>query len=643
MWRHKVGLFLFMFVVSLPAYAQNVAYEFVAGDCFFDPSEDAAVECGTLIVPEDRSNPTGNQVRIAVAIFRAQGDDPAPDPIFYLDGGPGANTLDRLGTDLDRFPPFNQDRDVVLLDYRGTGRSEPNLSCQEIVDYSREADSDELSSAYNDGYLAALESCRVRLVDDERVNLGMYSIAVLAQDIVDLRDALGYEQINLFGASYGTRLALTLLRDHPEGIRSVILDGVTPPQNNPSTDSLMNANSALEELFSACGNASVCNEAFPNVRAQFYTAARKLNKQPATINIWIPSVEESQDVEIDGNTFVSIVIASMYSTDVIPWLPFIISEVNAGNYELMSSFVDTVVTSRPSITAGLFLALGCNDRAPFSVVEGGNMDETASGLAEFFAAQGDDHATEVAIDFCASWGLAASGSIVSEPAQSDVPVLILNGQFDPVTPPRLGEMAAQTLPNSTVLTILGAGHVPSLTGSACARELAAAFIADPRSRLDTSCVDDAAVTWKTADPSETLRDFGTLLQQDPVWELISHDYSLFWNSATWFHITASGWLDVTDYLFTSPDANATDSRRFSPRYMFLERYELIAECETDGLYLYEFTSETDFSEYRVRSWVDARRADRIRTVNLEFHEDDIDLLNTYSQLLFSKLPACNGQ
>jgi pimeloyl-ACP methyl ester carboxylesterase len=303
MMRRRLFALLFLLLLALPAQAQDeYEPEYERAACPFVPPENIEVECGTMIVPEDRADPLGNIVLIGVATFRATGRRPQPDPIFFLNGGPGSYTLETWGEDYSfnyLFAPFIEQRDVVLIDYRGVGSSEPNMFCDEVLDYTFDTLDDALTDAQaTDSYTAAVNACRQRLIDFEGVNLRMYNSAVFAQDVADLRRVLGYDVINLFGVSYGTRLALTMLRDQPEGIRSVILDGVYPPQVDRSAENLPNVNRALEALFTACAASRECDAEYPDLRETFYSTARRLNAEPELLSVTLNSSGEAVELNL---------------------------------------------------------------------------------------------------------------------------------------------------------------------------------------------------------------------------------------------------------------------------------------------------------------------------------------------------------
>ena len=245
--------------------------EFESAQCQFEIHPGQTVDCGYLTVPEDRSQPDGPTIRLHVAIFRSHSDNPAPDPIVYLEGGPGGQALEAASLVFNRrFAPFLADRDLIMFDQRGVGYSEPALDCQELIDLTYETLAQDLSP---EEILAlsteAIRSCRDRLVS-EGVNLAAYNSAESAADLNDLRLALGYEEWNLYGISYGTRLALTTMRDYPQGIRSVILDSTYPLPVSINTETPANFDRALNVFFGGCATDPAGSEAYPDLETVFW-------------------------------------------------------------------------------------------------------------------------------------------------------------------------------------------------------------------------------------------------------------------------------------------------------------------------------------------------------------------------------------
>ncbi|MFN8420465.1 MAG: alpha/beta fold hydrolase [Anaerolineae bacterium] len=193
------------------------------------------ITCGYLIVPEDRSNPSGSTIQLAYAVLSASTESSKSDPVIYLAGGPGGNAVGTIADWVEA--PYLQDRDFILLDQRGTGYSLPSLNCPESEQEEENA----------------TQTCHDRLIS-EGINLQAYNSVENAADVADLRLALGYEEWNLFGISYGTRLALTVMRDHPDGVRSVVIDSVYPPEISSWEEYGVNTADVFHRLFEACAN-----------------------------------------------------------------------------------------------------------------------------------------------------------------------------------------------------------------------------------------------------------------------------------------------------------------------------------------------------------------------------------------------------
>jgi pimeloyl-ACP methyl ester carboxylesterase len=637
-----IGLFLVVCSV-FPLNAQSSSDQFQKNECTFEHPVRLTVKCGTLVVPEDRSDPAGKQVSIAVAVFKAQGDHPAPDPIFFLDGGPGASTLETWGVNFeDAFADFNQMHDVVLVDYRGAGDSQPSLYCNEVADYFTQVlNAQNVDKHSTDGYSTALENCHNRLVEDEHINLRMYRTDVIAQDITGLREALGYSEVDLMGGSYGTRLALTLLRDHPDGIRSVLLDGVYPPQVGRSAGSIVNINRAFEELFMTCAHAAACNTAFPDLRSTFYATANRLNKTPAVIQIKSPYNQDQKASEfpLTGDTFINYIFDALYSTWLIPSLPLIITQVADGNYTQMSQVVNGKLSEDKSISLGLFLTINCSEKSPFSSIKDAiDNAESVPILGQYYLR--NMNSSDDTLDECALWGTGVPDPTDSEPVVSNVPVLIFNGEFDPITPPGWGELAAQTLSKSRVVTFPGIGHGASLSGSSCARQIAVAFFADPQAQLDISCINGTPIHWVTVDLSDSLAATETKLVATGNWTLDNHQSSIFWNSDRWIDKDDAGLLVTTDYLTTTFPQNV-DKSWLDRLFSSWGKYKISQQCKSGSLILYEVTFVSPpSSQFAVRYWVDRTNPETIRDTILSLPQYSQTSIDVNSEKLFPQLPSC---
>ena len=280
--------------------------EFVEADCstWFGRTRGAHVDCGYLSVREDRARPDGNVIRLAVARLRRSVPSPRSDPVIYLAGGPGESAVDKAGNAFGdqaliadtRF--IWEERDLILLDQRGVGRSEPRLECP---DYRRERaelpvldlDPDELQREVD-----ALLACK-RTLSEQGIDLSAYTPQAIAADVVDLAAAMGYQTYNLYGSSFGTMLALTVMRDFPDHLRSVVLDGVWPPQVNAAEARHANAASALEALFRRCEADPECSRRYPDLEREFWQVVDRYTAHPTTIPKHDGDSSGWSEVEVD--------------------------------------------------------------------------------------------------------------------------------------------------------------------------------------------------------------------------------------------------------------------------------------------------------------------------------------------------------
>lgn len=489
--RRFLSLFFLLassfFLLPSTAHAQSIP-DFTPDDCMFElPAgalEGENVECGWLTVPEEHANPDGPTIRLAVAIVKSADPNPAPDPLVLLQGGPGGSTIDVFMSVL--FPlsgssPLRRDRDLVLFDQRGTLYSEPALTCPEIIRLTEDTIERRLTvSEANRLVLEAYTDC-LRRLEGDGINLAAYDSVENANDIEALRLALGYDQINLYGVSYGTLLALHAMRQHPNGLRAVILDSVAPPDLNFVPEVPRNMQRAFDELFRACAADAECHRAYPDLENEFYKLVDRLNREPIQIPITDFETGARYDALLDGNSLINLTFQFMYATEAIPGLPKMITDLrDTGRSELLRVFWPLLAFDR-TFAGGMYNTTLCAEDADFSEADislDGVRDEIRAaneGSAEYFAA------------LCRTWNVPALPASIDAPVVSDIPTLIVNGQFDPVTPPAFGEWAARTLSRSFVVTIPTGGHGSALAGE-CAADILYAFLDNPTAQPDTSCL-----------------------------------------------------------------------------------------------------------------------------------------------------------
>ena len=462
---------------------------FVEADCEFDVPEGRDVTCGWLTVPEDRNNPDdGQTVRLHVAKFASESDNPAPDPIVYLEGGPGGEPLEAVPFTFEiLFAPYLANHDFIIFDQRGTGYSEPSLACPELRELSFELfeQTDLTPDETTELTIGSLVECRDRL-EAEGVNLAAYNSAANAADLNDLRIALGYDEWNILGISYGTRLAQTTMRDHPAGIRSVILDSTYPLAANLLTDTSDNIIRAYGELFDGCAQDTACNEAYPNLEETFFNVVAKYNAEPADITVADLFTGETYDTILHGDDLTGLLFQTLYSTEIIPSLPQLIYELDEGNTTTLAALISSFLLNGEFMSIGMQFSVQCNEENSFTdPAEAVAAAEKYPELEPFMS--NSVNLGPRALDICEFWGAGTADAIENEAISSDIPTLVLAGEYDPITPPAWGVQVAEQLSNSSYYEFPGTGHGVSISGE-CAVEVVQSFLADPSAEPDTTCL-----------------------------------------------------------------------------------------------------------------------------------------------------------
>ncbi len=469
-----------------PQAANASVPRFEKTDCWFKGPPGHDVDCGYLIAPEDHTKPDGKTIRLAVARFKSDAPQPKPDPIVYLEGGPGGSPLKAYVSQFDAiFGPLLADRDLIMFDQRGTGYSEPALSCPEIKQLALDTLDQDLSlEKSNELNKEAALKCRDRLAKDG-VDFELFNTAQNAADIDALRQALGLDQIDLYGTSYGTRLALTALRDHPQGIRSAIIDSVVPLQVDLFAQTPVNGAQALAKVFKACEADTTCNQNYPNLNQVFSDLKAQLDKQPAKFDVTL-NTGEKKEALLNGDSLVGTLFQGLYATSLIPSFPRMIYDARDGKYDLLAGIIAANIAQLDDISYGMYYSVHCQEEAPYT-----NVDQMKAATRQYpdFAVLGDTGTLAV----CHDWKVPNAPAVENEPVSSDVPTLVFSGEFDPITPPAYGEAAAQTLSKSTFFLIPHAGHAASVTED-CPRNILLAYLDDPAKKPDSACLAELAQT-----------------------------------------------------------------------------------------------------------------------------------------------------
>lgn len=463
---------------------------FTVADCEFDVPLGVDVTCGWLTTPEDHTDPNNSEsIALHVAIFASDNPNPAPDPIVYLEGGPGGDALELIPLVFEqRFAPYLENHDLVLFDQRGTGYSQPSLACPEMTALSfelleQDLPSEEIHQQMRDSLMA----CGDRL-QDQSINLAAYNSAQSAADLNLLRETLGYEEWNVWGISYGTRLAQTAVRDFPQGIRSVVLDSAYPLEVNLLTDTPTNVDRAFDAFFDHCAVDAVCSEAYPDLQTVFFDTVAQLNEEKVILPLTNLLTGEQYDAYFSGDDLLSVLFQSLYSAEIITVLPKIIYDTNAGNYQDLSLLLSSFLMNSEFFSAGMQYSVQCREENLFTNIEdvrsAAEQHPQLLPIFEYSLNLGTD-----GITICDSWGAGMASAIENEPVISSIPTLVLAGYFDPITPPVWGEQVSQNLSNAYFYSFADQGHGVTAS-SECATAVMKSFLADPTTEPDSSCIAD---------------------------------------------------------------------------------------------------------------------------------------------------------
>ena len=410
--------------------------------------QDRVTQCGFVTVPE---GPGSNRtIKLAVARVFSESATVSQDPVVYLTGGPGGDSINDLGEaygDYATFAPLAPERDFIFIDQRGVGASVPALYCGSSADESLLNCFDELS---------------------ESADLAEYNTRNSASDIDQIRRAFGYGSWNLLGISYGTRLALTVMRDYPEGLRAVILDSVVPLQADFLAEKGARGYGAMQLALAACQQDEDCDAAFPELEAKLIEIVESLNETPF----------EGDGYEVTGDLVLSVVFNLLYSPVGIGYVPQMITTLARRDFGI---FEDLEEATRRGTALGMHLSLQCSEEVPFSGVDSYEFADEAvpAALRSGFTA-------DFYLEYCEEWPVPKAPTSENEPVKSDVPTLVMAGEFDPITPPAYAELVAGDLSNSTLITVNGESHGASV--GPCGTSLAKAFIRDPNLELNTDCL-----------------------------------------------------------------------------------------------------------------------------------------------------------
>lgn len=430
-----------------------------------------AARCGHLARPENPDDPRGKVLPVHVAVVPALRLEPAEDALFVLSGGPGQAASDFYLAYSPAFARIRRDRDIVLVDQRGTGRSN-RLDCTL-------PEEPELTSVGRETLQQLVRKCLEQLPGDPR----FYTTSLAVRDLEAVRAALGYERISLYGISYGTRVAQHYIRQYPDRVRAAILDGVVPATLALGPRIAIEAQNALEAAFERCEKNESCARSYPRLPETFRSLMTRVSDEPFRLSIPDPLTGEPTSVTLDRERLSGAVRLLSYSDETASMLPLLIHEagVSGRPQSLGAQYLMIRREAERQIAQGMHFSVVCSEDAPRwseSGVSESALERTYLGPELMAAMQ----------TVCAQWPRGAVDENFAEPLRSDVPMLLLSGGNDPVTPAAYAQQILPGLSRAKHLILRGQGHGQIAIG--CVPRLAAEFISAASSEgLDTSCLE----------------------------------------------------------------------------------------------------------------------------------------------------------
>jgi pimeloyl-ACP methyl ester carboxylesterase len=426
--------------------------------------------CGTLSVFENREARSGRRIALNIVLLPAIGTTGQPDPLFFLAGGPGQGAAQMAADVRQIFRRVLRNRDIVLVDQRGTGKSNP-LDCR--------SDSNTLSEL-TESDQAALDRLR-RCLEGLDADVRLYTTTIAMDDLDDVRAHLGYDHINLYGGSYGTRAALVYLRRHEPHVRSMILDGVSPTDMRIPLYAARDAQRALDKLLEACDADQACRAASPDLGGRIRALLARLEADPPRVRMVHPRTGDVGEVRVEARVVASILFGALYSPLTASIVPVLVEHAEQNRFESLFALGLAGGATADNMSVGMQLSVLCSEDA--SRFADADVDrETAGSVFGGYLLRGQRQA-------CAIWPKGDVAPDFYEPVVSDVPALILSGDADPVTPPSWGEEVAKHLPNARHVAVPSTGH--GVIGTPCGAQLIEDFLdRGSAADLDVSCVDD---------------------------------------------------------------------------------------------------------------------------------------------------------
>ena len=449
--------------LALATSAHAAAPKFTPGPCAGDYSGVAnTIQCGILTVDETRGGPSTRRVALPVTIVKASAPKPGAVPVIFLHGGPGGGVVENLGRTLRGAAGralVAVDQDWIYFDQRGGGVASPILDCGAVA----------LNDAgpLNDAAAQQLIACAQRL-KDSGVDLSRYNAEEVVKDIQDLRQTLGLKQVDLMGVSYGTRIALAVVKHAPQGVRAVVLDSPWTPEAKWAEGGPEMVSDAVNEIFKRCAADAACHAKYPHPRADLNAFADKLLAGPQTINGKTYAADDLGGFLMDA----------AYSGPDARALPATVARFAAGDLARL----DDQMADRSGYNEAQHLTHLCKEEFPFeseaAMRKGAQRDPVTRLMANSFGRY---------FTVCKAYDVGAPDPVEAQPVSNALPTLFLAAEIDPGCPAEVAKAAVGRFSKGQLTIIPNTTH-GVFRGSTCARKMIRAFLAGPTAKIDESCL-----------------------------------------------------------------------------------------------------------------------------------------------------------
>ena len=434
---------------------------------------------GYLEVLENRDKPNGNTIKLPVYIFKSRSKNPKPDPIIYTVGGPGYTSM--RASQYMKFYKYLDDRDFILFEQRGTQYAKPSLDCPEWAKAVYQSNLPNFDATITDSlFQNAAKECGKRL-RDKGIDLNSYTTNDIAADINDLMNVLEIEEYNLLTMSYSTKIGQVLIRDYPDKIRSVVMDSPLPLEVNYDEESVNNLLESVNNLLNDCETDTDCNTAFPNLKSRFLKYLEDKTNNPLEVKVENPENGKLETFYLIGADLIS--VFSSARTGDVPNIPFEIHKILNNDLSSVKKQLQSVFQEPGGgIGRGMRLSVWCAEENPFN-----SQEKIAAETTKYPAIKGLSPAV-FDIEVCKIWSVKKVSEIENQAVKSNIPVLLISGEYDELTPVKWAEAMTHNLTNSYHLIFKGWKHGPTTNWSnPCAMEAANDFFNNPTEKPKPEC------------------------------------------------------------------------------------------------------------------------------------------------------------